>query len=392
MLLRYLLLAVAVLSLVACQSKDSKKLELKAADLIKFEETVKVKKQWSRAAGSGQEKRFSRFVPALDGEGGIYTVGYKGDVQAFDATTGKKRWKVKTKAEISGGVAASASGIYFGTYDGMVHVLNKDTGELNWKAKVSSEVASAPAGNSDIVVAVTIDGRVFAFEAETGALRWSYDHTLPVLTLRGTASPVLTPTQVIVAFDNGQVLSLGAKDGSSQWQLRVSRPQGRTELDRIVDIDGTPVLNGSYLYAGNYQGNVVAASRGAGRLVWSKEASTHNAVVVANNKVFVSTDESRIVAYNALNGELEWENFQLKRRNTSAPAIFGDYLAVADGYGYVHVLNQDDGQFADRFKLAGGGKMRRAAIRAPLLGDGDTLYTYSNKGKLSAYTIVGESK
>ncbi|WP_045859045.1 outer membrane protein assembly factor BamB [Teredinibacter purpureus] len=386
-MLRFLLLLVTVAGLVACGSKDAKEIDLEAVDLIDFEKTIEMDKLWSRSGGSGQDKPFSRFTPALDGKGNIYTVGYKGDVNAFAVATGKKIWSVDTKQRISGGAGANNNSVFFGTFDGTVHVLDSETGQQRWEASVSSEIASAPASNGEIVVANTIDGRVFAFAAETGELLWSYDHTLPVLTLRGTASPVLTSSQVIVAFDNGQILSLSASDGSTQWQFRVSRPKGRTELDRIVDIDGTPVVDGGYLYAGSYQGNVAGVSRGPGRVMWTKEASTNHSVAVYGGKVFVSTEESRIMALNGITGELEWENFELKRRNTSAPVVFDDYVAVVDGFGYVHVLSQADGAFADRFKLAGGGSRSRTDVRAPLHSDGTYLFTYANSGKLSAYTV-----
>jgi len=399
--MRRILLALLVLGLSACQSNDPKKLEMKAAELQEFEPTVTLKRLWSKDGGSGQDVRFSRFVPGFDDQGNIYTVGYEGDVYSFTADRGKRRWVNRTRLPASGGVGVSAGGVFFGTYEGELVVLDKDTGEIRWRKSVSSEIAAAPAGDDDVVVVNTIDGRVFAFEIDSGELRWSYDHTTPVLTLRGNASPVLTASQVILAFDNGQILSLSAADGSVQWQVRVSRPQGRTELDRIVDIDGTPVLSGGYLYAGSFQGNIVAISRAAGREMWSEEGSTPNAVAVHDGKVFVSAEDSHIYALNAITGAKLWETADLKRRNTGSPAIIGDYLAVADAEGYVHVLSQESGTMAYRFKprLAGVGeanldkyrhfahKKKPRGIRSPIVSANDKLYVFADSGRLSAYAI-----
>lgn len=381
-MLRLLLLLVVALSLVACDSNDPKALEMKPAELVKFEATAKLKKVWSKSAGSGQDKPFSRLVIAFDGRGSVYTAGVHGDVHAFEAATGKRLWKVDIDATISGGVGVGDGLVLVGTDDGVLQAMDAETGEFKWQAQLSSEIVSAPAADNSLVVANTIDGRVFAFDAASGEPRWSYDHTMPVLTLRGTSSPVITSSQVVVAFDNGQVLSLSASDGSVQWELRASRPQGRTELERIVDIDGTPVLDGGYLYLASYQGNVVAVSRGAGRTQWSAEASSPNAVAVSNGKVFVSTEASRVMAFNSVNGELLWENYELKRRGTGTPAAIGDYVAVTDKDGYLHLLNQSDGSFAYRFKPAGN------SFRAPLVGYNNLLYTFADNGKLAAYALA----
>ncbi|SMF58147.1 Beta-barrel assembly machine subunit BamB [Alteromonadaceae bacterium Bs31] len=399
--MRRFLVALMLLGLSACDSPDPKEQELEAAKLTEFERTVELKRKWTRNAGSGQDERFSRYTPAIDEDGYIYTIGVNGDVHAFSAEKGKRRWSVYTKQPISGGVSVNSGNLVFGTYDGFVFLLDSETGEQRWQAEVSSEVASAPAVNGDLVVANTIDGRVFAFEASSGELRWSFDHTTPVLTLRGNASPILTSSQVLVAFDNGQVLSLSASDGSMQWQLRVSRPKGRTELDRIVDIDGTPVLDAGYLYAASFQGNIVAITRGSGRMAWSKEGSTANNLVVHNGRVFVSAEDSRIFALNSTSGELEWETMELKRRGTGTPAVIGDYLAVADTQGYVHVLSQEDGTMAYRFKprtadaKAKNDKYKHFArkkkpkgIRSPLFSYEDSLYIFADSGKLTAFTLA----
>jgi len=412
---RILPLLAVVLAMAGCESTDPKELEMKPAGLIEFEPTTELKQVWNKNAGSGQDERYTRFIPGLDGKGNIYTVGVEGDVYALEAASGKRIWRYSTvehpedagfwsrteQVPISGGIGVSPSAVFFGTFDGRLHVLDSATGALKWQAEVSSEIAAPPAGNNDVVVANTIDGRVFAFDAETGKQRWSYDHAVPVLTLRGTASPLITSSQVILAFDNGQILSLSLADGSSQWQIRTSRPKGRTELDRIVDIDGTPVLSGGYLYAASFQGSVVAVSRGAGRVMWTKDISTAHAVAVDNGKVFISTEESRLVAFNAITGELEWENFELKRRDTGAPTVFGDFVAVTDAKGYVYLLNQSDGVLAYRFlpRVVGDGKpkdkylhfkrgSKRPVIRSPLISSDDLLYAFTDDGRLTAYRVV----
>lgn len=381
-MLRSLLLLLAVLALAACDSNDPKKLALKPADLVKFEATAKLKKKWSRNGGSGLDRRFAKFLPALDDNGKIYTVGVDGDVHAFDALTGKRKWKADVDdIQVSGGIAASDSAVFFGAYSGEIYALSSENGDFLWKTQLSSEMAAPPAANDDVVAALTIDGRVFLLDAKTGEQRWRYDQAVPILTLRGTSSPVLTPTQVIVGFDSGQILSFSISDGSTQWEVRGSRPKGRTELERIVDIDGTPVLNGGYVYAASFQGNLVAINRSAGRSLWKQELSTANNIAVAGGRVFVTTEESRVMAFNSITGEPEWENFELKRRDIGAPQVIGDYLAVIDKDDYLHLLNQSDGSFAYRFKPAGN------HFRSPMINANDMLYVFADNGRLTAYTV-----
>lgn len=399
-MLRLLFVFFIAVVFTACGTNDPKKLALKAEPLVSFQPSIKLDDKWSEVVSSGQDERYARLKPAVL-DGNLYVAGIKGDVSAFNAETGKRLWKTKTGIEVAGGVGVSNGAVLFGSYDGYVHALDRSSGAKLWSVAVSSEVVSAPVGSDSLVVAVTIDGSVFALDAKTGEKLWSYDHPVPVLSIRGTASPVLTPSQVIVAFDSGQIVSLSASDGSPQWDFRVSRPQGRTELDRIVDIDGTPVLSGGYIYAASFQGNVVAASRGNGRVMWTKEASTANAVVVENGKVFVATEESRLIALNATSGALEWENFQLKRRNISAPVVVDGYLFVVDAKGYMHGFSAEDGTMAFRSRVRTSRftgvvtnkfeRMRAArgvqSVQSPLTSDSNTLYVLADSGRLTAYTV-----
>jgi len=377
----FLFLWVAVIfAVVGCSSKNDKAESLKPAKLVKFDATAKLKRVWSVSAGKGQDKRYSKFVPVII-DNAIYVADTKGSVFAYDKDSGKRLWRKKIKARVSGAIGGAASVLLLGTYDAEVIALSILDGQEIWRSNASSEILAPPVANDEVAVVQTIDGRVFGYEITTGKQLWSYDHSTPVLSLRGTASPVMAGAQVVIAFDNGQLISLTAKDGSLNWDSRISQPKGRTELERIVDIDGTPLVQGGLVYAANYHGNVSAFERAKGRTLWRQETSTHQNLAAAGGKVFVSTEESSIVAFDEGNGALLWSNKDLSLRATGAPAIIGDYLAVIDGKGYLHLLNQDDGQFAYRFKPKGRG------FRSPMLSDNDRLIILSDNGKLSAYKL-----
>lgn len=380
-MLRTLPLFLVLLGLLsACSSNKDKDDEERVAKLVSYKKSIDVDKVWSTGAGSDDGRKYIKIIPALV-DGVIYTADTEGRVFAINAETGKKVWKVKTKFKFAGATGAGNGLVLVGTSDGEVVTLDAATGEVKWSAKVSSEVVAPPATNGKIVVAQTIDAKVFAFEASTGEQRWSYDHTSPVLTLRGTASPIVTTTQVICAFDNGQVVSFSALDGSRGWEARAAQPKGKTDLERIVDIDGSPVMDGGLLYISSYQGNVVALNRGQGRELWKKSASGFYPPAVTYGRVFISTDKSRVVAYNSANGDVIWTNEQLLNREINAPAVFGDYIAVIDGDGHMHLLSKNDGQYVHRFKPKGDG------FSAPMISENGKLYILSDDGKLSAYQI-----
>jgi outer membrane protein assembly factor BamB len=356
---------------------------LKPAELVDFEPTVKLEKIWSTGVGAGQDNRYTRFVPAFS-DGLVFVADHKGRVFALDQETGKKVWQRKTGLATSGAVGAGAGMVLLGTYSGEVVALQQEDGEELWRAKASTEVLAPPQTNGDVVVAQTIDGRVFAYDAATGARRWSYDHPVPTLTLRTTARPLLTDSQLFVGFDNGQLVSFNPENGVIRWDVRVGQPQGGSDLDRIVDVDASPLLADPLVYGAAYQGSVVAVSRGTGRLVWKQDVSTFHDMAHGNGKLYVVMDDSRVVAYVGSTGAVAWENEQMLRRGLGAPAAFGDYLAVIDDQDYMHVLSQEDGSFAQRLKPPGNG------FRSPLKSVDDVLYVLSDNGKLTAYRVASE--
>lgn len=373
---------LCLLILVSCSTSEEKEKAraLKPAKLVEFESTMKLTKVWSASAGRGQDKRYTRLEPMILGDR-VFAADIDGTVFAFDKTNGKRLWREDTEMSISGAIGGTGNELVFGTYNGEVSALSNETGERLWTAEVSSEVLAPPVSNGEVVVAQSIDGGVFGFNAKTGDLLWSYDHATPVLTLRGTSKPVIVSSQVILAFDNGQMISLGVDDGSLKWEARISQPKGRTELERIIDIDGTPIVDGGMVYAATYHGTLAAFTRAQGRMVWQQDLSTHQNLTISRGRIFASSEASSVVAFDAQSGAVLWKNDQLSLRNIGAPAIIGDYVAVIDHEGYMHLMSQLSGEFAYRFKPAGKG------FRSPIMSYDDQLLVLSDNGKLSSYRI-----
>ncbi len=213
---------------------------------------------------------------------------------------------------------------------------------------------------------------------------WTYDSNIPVLTVRGTSSPIVHNDMVYAGFANGRVLALNTQTGAVVWEVRVAIAQGRSEIERLVDIDGSMELAGNELYAASYQGNVAAIDVDNGGKLWQQKVSSYSGVSQGFGNVYVADEDGTLSAY-LRNGEgVRWTQAALAYRELSRPTPVGSYVAVADFEGYVHVLSQVDGEFVGRVQVDDDG------VRADMLSDGNVLYVFGNSGELIAYEITSK--
>nr|WP_286010225.1 outer membrane protein assembly factor BamB [Serpens gallinarum] len=371
------LLSVTVL-VAGCGSSSKK--ELPPAELPKFEAEIQLRKVWSRSIGSGQGDNYSMLTPAVDGEL-IFAADVKGRVVAMDRTTGKVQWKKDLNVPVSGGVGAGNGLVLVGTLKGEVIALDSGSGERRWRAQVTSEVLSAPATNGDVVVVQTQDDRLIALEASDGTQRWIYDNTPAVLTLRGTGAPLVTNQLAFAGLSTGKVIAVDTRRGMPVWEQRIAVPQGRSELERVVDIDGGLLLSGGNLYVVTYQGRVAALEQNSGRILWQREASSYVGVAQGFGSVYVSQADGTVEGIDERSTSALWSNDGLARRQLSAPEVFSSYVAVGDLEGYLHLISQVDGRFVARTRIDSDG------LRARPLVVGGWLYAYGNSGKLVGLTI-----
>ncbi|WP_339487496.1 outer membrane protein assembly factor BamB [Pseudomonas sp. EL_65y_Pfl2_R95] len=371
------LLSLALLA-VGCSSNSKK--ELPPAELPDFTAEVELDEQWDRSIGDGQGETFNMLQPAIEGEK-IIAADVTGVVIAMDRMTGDVIWKDDLELPVSGAVGAGYGLVLLGTEKGEIIALDSTNGEEKWRARVNSEVLAAPATNGDIVLVQTQDDRLVAFDADTGNQRWSFDNTPAVLTLRGTSAPLLTNKLAVAALSSGKVIALDAQRGIPVWEQRVAVPQGRSELDRVVDIDGGLLLSGGKLYVVSYQGRVASLDLESGRVLWQREASSSVGVAQGFGTVYVCLANGTVEGIDERSSSALWSNDALARRQLSAPEVFSSYIAFGDFEGYLHLISQVDGRFVGREHVDSDG------LRARPLVDGDWLYAFGNSGKLVAYTI-----
>lgn len=353
----------------------------KPVELTDIEESVRIKKLWSVGVGDGQGDGLYKLQPVIGGDL-IYAASSDGELRAVNRESGKVVMDVELDVALSGGVGLYGDALLLGSSDGAVLKVDRNSGEVLWSTKVSGEVLAAPQGNGEVVVAQTYDGKLIGMDFNTGEKLWTYDSNVPVLTIRGTSTPILRDDVVFAGFANGRVLAFDAETGGVGWEVRVAISQGRSEIERIVDVDGTMELSGGELYAASYQGRIVGIDASSGRGLWQQDVSSVSGVSQGFGNVYVADEDGTLYAFLRNGQGLRWQQGALGYRKLSRPVPVSSYVAVADFEGIVHLVSQVDGEFVGRVKVDGDG------ARADMLSDGNVLYVYGNSGKLIAYEIT----
>ena len=378
--MRILILSALLLCLSACAWFGvDEEIDLSTpAELVDFNQTLSVKKAWQVNIGSGNSTQGINLVPAIDGDV-IYASDYKGNVLAVDARNGRTQWRIDTELSVSSGPTVKENILLLGTLDGTVHAYQAGDGSVLWQSTVSSEVLAVPVLEDGVVVVRCLDGRVFGLDATNGSRKWVYDRSVPLLSLRGNGTPLSRAGIIYVGYDGGHVVALRAADGRVVWEQPVVAAEGRTELERLVDIDGRMAVVATDLYVSSYKGRVASLAVESGRLLWFKDIGSATGVVVNRTRLAVSDRDGNLWLLDRRNGSTLWRQDMLVRRQLTTPAIYDRYAVVGDFEGYLHWFDAEDGTLVARTKVN-----KKGFASAPF-AVGTTLYVLTNNGDLTAY-------
>lgn len=354
--------------------------ELQPTELLKFEKTLDVRKLWSTKVGGGTEFLRIALGPAGDGNR-IYAASYDGKVTAYDPQDGDRIWRTEVDAILSAGPGVGEGIVVVAGYDGDLVALSADDGSILWRRNIAGESLARPLIKDDAVVVYTIDGRLRVFSVYDGTERWALEQSLPALTLRGSSAPIVVGTTVIAGFDNGRLLAISLADGSELWQAILTPPSGRSDLDRLSDIDGAMAAVGQDVYATGYHGRVASLAVESGQVLWAREISGLSGVAADWNNVYLIGEEGELLALLRRNGDDIWRQDALIRREPTAPVAFGPAVVVGDFEGYVHFFNNFDGRPVARVRV-GKGMISNAPVVI-----GGRLFVQSESGTLAAFTI-----
>lgn len=338
--------------LVACSGPTD--IDIRPARLIPLKSALTIYPVWYTQAQSELFTAGSYLRPAINNNR-IYIADQGGSVRALNVETGERIWKINTKAVLSGGLGSDKDLLLAGTYDGEVLAMDLDDGHLAWRAQLSSEILAPPVSANGVVVVRTIDGRLYGLNDSDGQRLWVYETTVPTLTLRGQGQPVISEGRILTGLSNGKIVAVSLADGKFLWEMTVAVPEGRSELERLVDIDGDPVLMDDILYVASYHGRLVAVSASTGRLLWSRDLSSHSGLAIDNKYLYVSDNESTLWAIDRFNGAIIWKQDKLQLRSVTAPVLYKDYIVVGDFDGYLHWVSRQEGVIAARRKVSDTG-------------------------------------
>lgn len=369
------LAALAGVLLAGCESDGKVREPTELQDIAGS--AVAPARAWTQDAGDGAGGQYSGLRLALEPDA-LFAADVDGVVHAFEPASGKPVWRAETEGRVISGPTVSGDLILVGTLDGEVIALKRADGARAWVARVSSEVMAPPVGQGNFIVARTVDGRTHGLSAATGARLWSFDRTVPNLTLRGLSEPLVAGGQVFVGMDNGRLVSLRLTDGAPAWEQAVAVPTGRSELDRITDIDAPLIAQGREILAASFGGEVASLDGGNGEVRWRRSIKSYAGMALLDKIVAVSDEAGVVWGLDLESGAAAWSQEGLKYRKLSPPAAFGNHVVVGDFEGYLHWLDPKDGRIVGRTR-AGSDPI----LAAPVAGE-QLLYVMNSAGTVSA--------
>ena len=391
--MRRTLLLLIALSLTACSTLDVVKDSMSGisdyfsggednaeppAALTEFTAEVQIDKLWSSSTGVGANEQTVKLAPAIHNQK-IITADREGLVHAQHLATGDDIWEIETELKLSGGVGLGAETVILGSSNADVIALNSDTGEKLWSVKVSSEVLAIPTVAKNIVIVRTTDGTVTALSEQTGAKLWSYEHNVPALSIRGTGAPLIVEDKVIAGYDNGKLIALNLRNGKFAWETTISIPKGRSEVERLVDLDVDPIEVNDVIYIASYRGGIAAISASDGDGMWRNEnISSYSGLSNDFRYLYLSDSKSNVWQVDQRTGGGLWQQKDLHHRRLTAPTTYQNYVVVGDFEGYVHWLSSSDGRQLGRIQISD------SPIEAKPVVVDDVVYVYAKDGTLAA--------
>jgi len=372
--------ALAALVIVSACSKD-KAIDTPAKLTPLPSPTLQVQRVWDTTVDEKKAAKL-RLGLGISIEGNrVYAAGHKGDLVALDLANGHQIWRVNTRAPLSGGTAASADMVMVGASDGQLFAFTPE-GKPRWNVRLNGEVLAAPTISAHLIAVRTVDGKLHALSPDNGKELWVQEQQVPRLSLRGTARPVISGDLVLCGFDNGKVLAVNTGDGSLLWEATVTPPHGRTELERLADIDSAVGVSGHDVYAVGFQGRVAMLALETGQIWWSHEASSYRGLTLDGDRLYVATADGEVLALRARTGVEIWRQKVLLHRGLSDVAVMDDALVIGDFQGYLHFLDKETGALAARVQT---GKTR---ISTPPLVVGNMVVEVNDRGQLNAYKVT----
>ena len=337
--------AGALLMLSGCSLFTGKAPSNLPAPLVEFTQSLNVRQVWTVSIGSAS---IFAFAPAADG-GSVHAASADGTVARVDAATGAVAWRINAGMRLTGGAGSDGNTVAVAGEKGVLLAFDAQ-GKKRWQAQASSEILSAPGVGQGLVIVRSLDNRISAYDADTGERRWTVLRTLPSLTLRSAPGVLVVPQATFLSLPGGRLSALNLNNGGPWWEMAIGDPRGTTELERIADASGTPVIVGRRVCAVAYQGRIGCFDAGSGTAHWVKPFSSDVGIGADDRTIYAANENGAVSAFSLDSGAVVWQNKQLANRVLTTPAVLGHAVVVGDFEGYIHFLSREDGALIGRVR------------------------------------------
>lgn len=348
--------------------------------LIPLSTSLPIERAWTRV-NLLEDAPGQVVLPLKYVEGRLYWTDTGNILHAVDARSGHPVWRYRSEIPLISGVGGNETLLLIGSREGDVVALDAAQGTRRWQTRLSSEVLSPPQLGNGVVVAYAVDGKIFALDADTGKIRWQFDTQVPLLTLRGLATPRIVDDRVLVGLANGRLLALQLADGKNIWSAEIAPARGRSELERMVDVDTTPLVLGDTVYCVAFQGQITAVSVATGRVMWARDLSSAEDMTYDDTALYITDPDGVLTAVTRQSGEVLWRQDALQYRRVTGPARLGEYLVVGDVEGYLHWIERSTGSLVHRKRLD-----NTAISSDPIVVD-DHVFVLTHGGVLDAWRL-----
>ena len=382
---RLIIVLISIIVINGCTFFQDKDAEILPAELINFDKTLNIQQIWKTKIGKGSEFLHLSLLPSGD-KTRIFLASHDGKVAAFQSRNGEKLWNLDLETELTSGPSFGNNRIIIISRNGELICLRDDDGSEVWRVKIKGESIALPLIRNDAVTVLTIDGQLRNFSIFDGSERWTTNQDMPLLTLRGASSPIAIGNNVIAGFDNGRLVSVNIDTGVVEWESMLSPPSGRTDLERLTDIDGVIKSMGQDIYAVGYQSQVASIAAESGQILWAKDLSSTAGVAIDEELIYAVTDTGDLVGMKRLDGSEIWRKDILLRREVTAPTKFKSTIVVGDYEGYLHFFDHKTGELVSRKRVGKG------AISGSPVVIGEYLYVQSESSEMAVFSIPIEDK
>ena len=380
---RNLILLCSIFIISSCSSMDGlrfwKSDEIdpdEPKELVAFSNQKNIVIEWKNSFKG--ENEIGNFLPDFSAQN-LFFSDASGNVSSINASTGDRNWSIELNF-LASGTSAGFGLVVVSDIDGNVIAVDQNDGSKLWSTNVKGEVLSKVAIDAKVVVVKTGSGELLGLDRENGEILWSYRSKLPLLTVRGSSSPVIVDDLVYVSFDNGRLGVFELNSGFQVWDGAISYVKGVSELENLIDSDSSPVVDGGLIYTTNYQGNLNIFDIAQKRSVWSYETSSFYSPIVSRGMLTIVEANSGLRSFALKTLQESWTNDDYINRDLSNAVSYKGSLVVGDFEGYVHVIDTLNG------KTIGRKKISRKPIKS-ILSRSDSLYIIDEAFNLHSINI-----